>query len=48
MLERFAVYETDTLPLLKVLEEAGVEICTIDTTADDVDAQFEALMLKYS
>lgn len=48
VLERFAVYEQDTLPLLKVLEEAGVEICTIDTTASDVDEQFETLMLKYS
>lgn len=48
VLERFAVYEQDTLPLLKVLEEAGVEICTIDTTASDVDEQFKTLMLKYS
>lgn len=46
--KRLEVYEKETYPLLKVLEDAGVEICVLDSTAPDIDEQFEILMEKYS
>ena len=48
VLNRFEVYKQETHPLLSVLEEAGVEICVLDATSEDIDEQFAILMEKYS
>ena len=48
VLNRFEVYKQETHPLLSVLEEAGVEICVLDATSEDIDEQFSILMEKYS
>lgn len=48
VLKRLDVYDTQTYPLLEVLEEAGVEVCVLDSTQPDIDEAFAILMEKYS
>ena len=47
VMRRLEVYENETYPVLSVLEEAGVEIFVLDTTASDIDEQFALIMEKY-
>ena len=44
--KRLKVYQDETLPVLKVLEDAGVEIVKIDNTTSDSFKEFEKAMTE--